>query len=133
MKKYLLYMLLAVSVFACKDPEEENPPIDDPNIIGTWKRESKGIVNGTDTTYVNYSEDIYHQYFEGGKYTETKSGSGILNSQANYQFSLVNDTLKFYSMGTFSHAYPVQLFTTKLYIDMGNDGGSVITYKLIKQ
>ncbi|MFH2141304.1 MAG: hypothetical protein ABIJ97_02695 [Bacteroidota bacterium] len=133
MKKYLLLLLVALSVFSCKDPEEDTLPIDNPDIIGTWKRQSKGIVNGSDTTYVNYSEDIYHQYFQGGTYTETKSGSSILNSEANYQFSLVNDSLKFYSMGAFSHAYPIKLFVTKLYIDMGIVGSSKITYRLIKQ
>lgn len=134
MRNFLLLLLIALAVFSCKDPEEENPlPIDNPDIIGTWKRQCKGIVNGTDTTYVNYSEDIYHQYLQGGTYTETKSGSSILNSEAHYQYSLVNDSLKFYSMGVFSHAYPVKLFVTKLYIDMGYVGGSKITYRLIKQ
>ena len=133
--KLIIVFLVSLLIFTnCKkDDDDDDTQIDNPNIIGTWKRISKATITGGDSTFTTYSETIYHIYDSNGNYTESKSVSGQLSSEAHYEYSLTNDSLKFYSMGVFSHAYPIQLGLTKMIIDIGTDGNTKYSYIPTKQ
>ncbi len=136
MKKFLILFLVIFIVFSCKkeEEEEEPPSIDNTDIIGTWKRINLVSINGTDSSFNTYSENIYHYYNSDGTYDETKSGSSIYTSNANYyQFDFISDTLKFYSMGYFSHAYPAKITGSTMIIDVGSESGTKYSYKLTKE
>ncbi len=135
MKKFLILFLIIFIVFSCKkeEEEEESPTIDNTDIIGTWKRISLVSINGTDSSFSTYGENIYHYYNSNGAYDETKSGFSIYTSNANYQFSFVSDTLKFHSMGYFSHAYPAKITSSTMIIDVGSESGTKYSYKLTKE
>jgi|GEM_PF-3878624 len=131
MNKFITIISLLLFVFtACKDKTEDESPIDNPDIYGTWKRVAVGAISGSDTNFSNYSEDIYHKFFEGGKYEEHKTSAGY-TSVANYTFGLQNDTLKFYSMGVLDHTNVCHLNGTTLIIHIPPDANNHV-YKLTK-
>lgn len=126
-----LIICTLVAFTACKDKPEDEAPIDNPDIYGTWKRISSGTISGSDTSYTNYSDLIYHKFYEGGKYEEHKTSSGY-TSVANYTFGLQNDTLKFYSMGgVLDHTNKCRLQGSTLIIHVPPDADYHV-YKLTK-
>lgn len=131
MKRLLLITgCLLVVLTACKDKTEDENVIDNPDIFGTWKRVAVGTIWGSDTSYTNYSEEIYHKFFENNKYEEHKTSSGF-TSVANYTFGLQNDTLKFYSMGVLDHTNLCHLNGSTLIIHVPPDAPNHV-YKLTK-
>ncbi len=132
MKKLIAIICCMLVVFtACKDKTEDENPIDNPDIIGTWKRVASGTIFGSDTDYTNYSENIYHKFFENNTYEEHKTSSGF-TSVAHYTFGLSNDTLKFYSMGSvLDHKNFCRLSSSTLIIHVPPDAQNHV-YKLTK-
>lgn len=132
MNKLIAVICCMIVVFtSCKDKTEDENPIDNPDIYGTWKRVAVGAISGSDTNYSNYSEDIYHKFFEDKKYEEHKTSSGF-TSVAHYTYGLTNDTLKFYSMGgVLDHTNLCHLNGSTLIIHIPPDADNHV-YKLTK-
>jgi hypothetical protein len=105
-------------LFSCKS-DEDVKPVDDENIYGTWKLISTGSISGNDTVYVNFNDEIFQYFSNSGDFKETKVASGSqYSSTANYEFSLVKDTLSFYTMGSFSHYYIIDISGSTMYVDI---------------
>ena len=132
MKNLLIIFLLALVIVSCKD-KEEDPVIIDADIVGTWKRTSYVTISGSDSSFSNYSENIYHIYNSNGDYDETKSGSSIYTSNANYEFSYSDNILKLFSMGNLEYSYPAVITGNVMIIDLEPDGSTKYSYELHKE
>jgi hypothetical protein len=131
MFKYFIFFILFVAVFSCKK-KEDPAVIEDPNIIGSWKRVSKGVVNGSDTTYTNYSETIIHKFMENNNYEEIKYDESGYSSVAHYTFNYSSDTLRFFSMGALSHKNFIKLSVHTMIMHVPPDPATNV-YILVKQ
>lgn len=132
MKNILIIFLLALVISSCKD-KEEDPVVIDAEIVGTWKRVSYVTISGTDSSFSNYSENIYHYYNSNGDYDETKTASSGYTVNANYEFSYSNDILKLFSLGDLVYEYPAVITGNTMIIDLEPDGSTKYSYKLQKQ
>ena len=132
MKVALYILLFTVVIFSCKD-QEEDPVVIDAEIVGKWKRTSFVTIESGDSSFSNYSETIYHFYNNDGSYNETKSGSSIYTSNANYEFSYSNNILKLFSFGNLEYEYPAVITGNVMIIDLEPDGSTKYSFELHKE